>query len=73
MNNNQPTKFKGVDTQLIIYYIALVVIGWLTIYSSAYDSTQPFHLFDLAQPYGRQLIWIIAPCLLLSCWLSTPS
>ena len=31
MNNNQPTKFKGVDTQLIIYYVALVVIGWLTI------------------------------------------
>lgn len=64
MNNNQPTKFKGVDTQLIVYYIALVVIGWLTIYSSAYDSSQPFHLFDLAQPYGRQLIWIIAAAVL---------
>ena len=60
MNNTQPTKFKGVDIQLIIYYILLVVIGWLTIYSSAYDSSQTFHLFDFSQPYGRQLIWIIA-------------
>ena len=64
MSNSQPTKFKGVDTQLIVYYIALVVIGWLTIYSSAHDPSQTFHLFDLAQPYGRQLIWIIAAAVL---------
>lgn len=64
MNNNQQKKFKGVDTQLIIYYITLVVIGWLTIYSSAYDASEPFHLFNFEQPYGRQLIWIIAAAVL---------
>ena len=49
---------KGFDVRLIIYYLALVVIGWITIYSTCYipDGSTPF--FDFGQPYGKQMIWI---------------
>jgi len=49
---------KGFDVKLIIYYLALVVIGWITIYSTCYipDGSTPF--FDFGQPYGKQMIWI---------------
>lgn len=49
---------KGFDVRLIIYYLALVIIGWITIYSTCYipDGSTPF--FDFGQPYGKQMIWI---------------
>lgn len=49
---------KGFDVRLIIYYLALVVIGWITIYSTCYipDGSTPF--FDFGQPYGKQMLWI---------------
>jgi rod shape determining protein RodA len=49
---------KGFDVRLIIYYLALVVIGWITIYSTCYipDGSTPF--FDFGQPYGKQMMWI---------------
>lgn len=48
---------KGVDGKLIFYYTLLVIIGWLTIFSTSYnpESTVAFS-FDL--PYVRQLLWI---------------
>ena len=49
---------KGFDARLIVYYLALVLIGWITIYSTCYlpDSTNA--IFDFSQPYGKQIIWI---------------
>lgn len=49
---------KGFDIHLIIIYIVLVVIGWVSIFSSSYDPTTFDGIFNLAMPYGRQLIWI---------------
>lgn len=49
---------RGFDARLIILYFALVVIGWITIYSTCYipDGSNP--IFDFSQAYGKQLIWI---------------
>lgn len=49
---------RGFDARLIIQYLALVIIGWITIYSTCYtpDSTNP--VFDFSQAYGKQLMWI---------------
>lgn len=49
---------KGYDARLIIYYLALVLIGWITIYSTCYLPDTSNAIFDLSQPYGKQLIWI---------------
>lgn len=51
---------KGFDAYLIAIYIALVLIGWLTIYSSSYDANDSFQLFNFTKAYGKQFLWIIA-------------
>lgn len=49
---------KGFDVRLIIYYFALVVIGWFTIYSTCYIPDGTNAVFDFTRNYGKQLIWI---------------
>ena len=49
---------KGFDVRLIIYYLALIVIGWITIYSTCYIPDGSTPIFDFGQPYGKQMIWI---------------
>ena len=49
---------KGYDIRLILYYIALVLIGWITIYSTCYIPDGSNFIFDMSRPYGKQLIWI---------------
>lgn len=48
---------NGLDGRLILYYLLLVTLGWMTIFSTSYnpDAVQTFS-FDL--PYARQLLWI---------------
>ena len=60
---------KGFDARLICYYLALVIIGWITIYSTCYipDGSNP--IFNMSQPYGKQLIWIGTSILLGVCVL----
>lgn len=55
---------KGFDARLIIYYLALVVIGWITIYSSCHNPNGTNHIFDFSKAYGKQLIWIGSSILL---------
>lgn len=59
LTDSQAVTSKGIDTHLILIYVALVIIGWLSIYSSSYDPQAEFTLFNLDHNYGRQLIWII--------------
>lgn len=49
---------KGFDARLIVYYLALVVIGWVTIYSTCYTPEGTNAIFDFSRAYGKQLIWI---------------
>ncbi len=49
---------KGIDARLLFYYIALVFIGWITIYSTCYIPDGVNALFDISKPYCKQLIWI---------------
>ena len=45
------------DIQLILYYLALVLVGWLTIFSTSYNpAAEEFFSFNNA--YTRQLIFI---------------
>ena len=49
---------KGFDVRLICYYLALVVIGWITIYSTCYIPDGSTPIFDFGQPYSKQMLWI---------------
>jgi rod shape determining protein RodA len=55
---NRSRSSKGVDFQLVIYYLLLVVIGWLTIYSSANNHIQAVSFFSLDNVYTKQLLFI---------------
>lgn len=48
---------KGVDGRLIFYYTLLVIIGWLTIFSTSYNPESTV-VFSFNLPYVRQLLWI---------------
>ena len=47
-----------VDTLSVVYFLSLVLLGWINIYAADYDldGTTPF--FDLNQSSTRQLLWI---------------
>ena len=55
---------KGFDVRLIAIYMALIIIGWLAVFSSSYDPHAATGFFDFSKPYCKQLIWMGAAILL---------
>lgn len=48
---------------MILIYLALVLIGWISIYAAVYQEEHS-SIFDISQSYGKQLIWIGSSLLL---------
>ena len=48
--------YHKLDWRLIIYYLILVVFGWLNIFSSVHAENSV--LFDFSQRYGMHFIWM---------------
>ena len=61
MLGSKGTKF---DWPTIFIYIALVVIGWVNIYSASYNTTSTA-FFDFSQIYVKQLVWISLSLILI--------
>ena len=55
--NERNSIIGKVDWVTIRIYLALVLIGWFSIFSARYNEAHP-SIFDLSQVYGKQLIWI---------------
>ena len=49
--------FKRIDWLTVLFYLLLVGIGWVNIYSSTFSGTNS-SIFDFSQLYGKQLIFI---------------
>lgn len=49
--------FKRIDWLTVLFYLLLVGIGWLNIYSSTFSENNS-SIFDFSQLYGKQLIFI---------------
>ena len=49
---------KTIDWTLVIYYLALIVIGWINIYASV-QSAEPESIFDWSCRSGKQFVWIL--------------
>jgi rod shape determining protein RodA len=45
------------DIQLILYYLALVFVGWITIFSTSYNPAAE-DFFNMSNAYSRQLVFI---------------
>ncbi len=61
--NERNSIIGKIDWLTIFLYLALVIIGWFSIFSAKYDEMHP-SIFDLSQVYGKQLIWIGASLLI---------
>ena len=48
----------ALDWTTVIYYVVLVVMGWLSIYGASYDFDQS-GVFNWDQRAGKQFIWIL--------------
>ena len=59
MNSTRNSIIGKIDWVTVLIYLALVLIGWFSIYSAKYDELHP-NMFDLSQVYGKQFIWIMA-------------
>ena len=49
---------QSIDWKLVIYYLLLVLIGWVNIYASV-QTDEPTSIFDLGCRSGMQFIWIV--------------
>ena len=53
---------QTVDWKLVLCYIAIVLIGWVSIYASVH-STEPASIFDPGCRSGKQFVWIVVALL----------
>lgn len=51
--------YGKIDWVTVWLCIALMLIGWISIYAAVYDESHS-SIFDVSQRYGKQMIWIIA-------------
>ena len=49
----------------VIFYMALVVSGWLSIYASVYDMETGKSIFDIQTNSGRQFLWMLVSWLII--------
>ncbi|MBR4755802.1 MAG: rod shape-determining protein RodA [Bacteroidales bacterium] len=59
MGNFSDRGVKGsIDWRLVIYYLLLVIIGWINVYASIH-SENPTSIFDFNFRCGKQFVWIL--------------
>ncbi len=49
--------FRYIDRTLVLLYLTLVLMGWVSIYAAVYNNEHS-SIFDLSQSYGKQMLWI---------------
>lgn len=55
---NNTSYGRSIDWFTILIYGALVVLGWMAVYSSTYNITGINYIFDLSKNYGKQMMFI---------------
>ncbi len=50
--------FRHIDRTLVLLYLTLVLMGWVSIYAAVYNEEHG-SIFDLSQSYGKQMLWIV--------------
>ena len=51
--------YGKIDWITVWIYIAMVLMGWVSVYAAVYDDTHS-SILDISQRYGKQMIWILA-------------
>ena len=50
--------FRHIDRTLVLLYLTLVLMGWVSIYAAVYNDAHA-SILDMSQSYGKQLLWIV--------------
>jgi rod shape determining protein RodA len=53
-------EFKTPDLPIVLIYLALVVFGWMNIYSTQSDASE---IFDFSKKHGMQFLWALVSVL----------
>ena len=69
-NDRKKGVFKSLDWPIIIIYIALLGLGWMSVCGASYDFDQGRNFFDFNTRSGMQIVWIGTSFLLASLVLS---
>lgn len=64
MRSRKNNIFYGIDWVLVLFYVILIFLGWINIYSATVTENQ-FDLINFSTEYGKQLIWIGLSCPLI--------
>jgi rod shape determining protein RodA len=57
--DTETINISSYDRPILMLYYMLVFIGWMMIYASTYQPSQPFALLDLGTDSGKQFMFII--------------
>ncbi len=57
MSRESKNIWANLDWTIVFLYLALVFMGWLSIYAAVYNEEHQ-SILDTSQKYGKQLIWI---------------
>ncbi len=57
MQREKNNIFKGVDITLVLFYLILVFLGWISIYASS-TSEEHYKILDFSSEYGKQMIFV---------------
>lgn len=60
---NYKNIFSNIDWVVVLFYLFLVLIGWVNIYAAVYNE-EHHNIFDITQRYGKQLMWIVLALLI---------
>ena len=59
MNRSNKGILANVEWKVVLAWLFLVLVGWLSIYAAVYDADHS-SIFDFSCRYGKQMIWIAA-------------
>lgn len=60
---------KQIDWIAVSLYVALVLIGWASVYASEYHDELHKPIYDLSLRSGRQMLWLLVCCVLIALYL----
>ncbi len=63
-NRNNKGLFRTLDWYVVIIYLLLLAMGWMSVCGASYDFDQTGMFFDLSSRSGMQLVWIGSSLLL---------
>ena len=58
MNISRTRVSRSIDYPILLMYLALVCIGWLSLYSATYEVDQPLAYLDITTTIGKQTAWV---------------